>query len=97
MFKTDCFVEKFVDKETWSRPFYTTEDSSRVNELLTDITTYVEQMKANFITGKTDVNNDAEWDKYIAQLKKLGAEEYREINQRAYDIHQGVLDELAGK
>ena len=90
-------VEKFVDKETWSRPFYTTEDSSRVNELLTDITTYVEQMKANFITGKTDVNNDAEWDKYIAQLKKLGAEEYREINQRAYDIHQGVLDELAGK
>lgn len=90
-----AIVEKFVDKETWPRPYYTTEDSSRVNEILTDITTYVEQMKANFITGKTDI--DAEWDNYIAKLKKLGAEEYLEINQRAYDIYQGILDELANE
>ena len=88
-------VEKFIDPETWPRPYYFTEDANRVNELLTDITTYVEQMKASFITGKVDI--DAEWDNYIAQLKKLGAEEYLEINQRAFDVYQGVLDEMKGK
>ncbi len=89
-----AIVEKYVDKETWPRPYYTTEDATRVNELLADITTYVEQMKANFITGKTDVNSDAEWNDYIAKLKKLGAEEYLAINQKAFDIYQGVIDEM---
>ncbi len=90
-FKT---VEKYVDKETWPRPYYTTEDATRVNELLTDITTYVEQMKANFIIGKADINDDKVWNDYIAKLKKLGADEYCAINQKALDIHYNVIAEM---
>ncbi len=86
-------MKPYIDKETWPRPYYLEEDATRVNELLTDLSTYVEQMKAGFITGKNNI--DAEWDSYIAQLKKLGAEEFLEINQRAYDVYQKAFNEMA--
>lgn len=82
----------YIDQETWPRPYYSADDAARVNELLTDLTNYVEQMKANFITGKVDI--DEGWNDYIANLKRIGAEEYQEINQRTYDVYLKAYNDM---
>jgi len=84
--------EPYIDKETWPRPYYDLEDSSRIAVLQTDIFNYVEQKKADWILGRADV--EADWDGYINQLKKLGADEFIEINQGAYDIFSEAMSEI---
>ncbi len=73
----------YLDTETWPRPYYTVEETSRYGELTTDIFNYVDEKKAKWIVGKADV--EAEWDEFKAHLKKLGVEEFLKINQAAYD------------
>ncbi len=87
-----AMYEPYADPETWPRPYYSPEDSSRLGVLQTDIFNVVEQNKANWIMGRSDV--DADWDNYIKQLKTLGVDEYLEINQKTYDVFQQTIDEL---
>ena len=46
------------------------EDSNAIATIQTDIRNYVQQKRAEWITGSADV--DAEWDAYVAQLDNLG-------------------------
>lgn len=87
-----AMYEPYADTETWPRPYYLPEDSSRLSVLQTDIFNYVEQNKANWIMGRSDV--EADWNAYIARLKELKVEEYLDINQRTYDVFQATLDEI---
>ncbi len=66
---------------------YTTEEATERATLVTDITSYVGNMYANFITGTNDI--DAEWDSFVDTLKAMGAERVIEIEQAAYDRLNG--------
>lgn len=70
--------------EYWPRPYMTSENSARVKELRTDISSTVAMNKANWVTGVTDI--DAEWDAYVKSLEKMGLEEYMSILQETYDV-----------
>lgn len=61
----------------------TTEENARAAELFNTIKTYVNQSRAEFVTGQKDI--DAEWDAYINELKKMGVDELLALYQTAYD------------
>lgn len=62
---------------------YTPEEISVRSVLQTDIGLYVQQSRAQFITGEIDV--DAGWDNYLNTLKQMQLEKLLETEQRAYD------------
>ncbi len=58
------------------------EEQKQIMGIQTDITTYVTQMEAKFITGAENLEN---FDAYVEQLEKMGLDEYLKIQQEAYD------------
>lgn len=55
-----------------------------------DITLYVDEMQAKFITGVADI--DAEWDNYVATCEKMGLNEVLEVYQASYDRWNEALN-----
>ena len=47
-----------------------------------DLQTYIDEMKAEFITGKRSFD---QWDEYINTLDKMGVDQYLELSQKAYE------------
>lgn len=68
---------------------YTEEESSRRAILYTDITTYLQTAKDEFISGAKDIEKD--WDAYVAELSKMKLEELISIEQAAYDRYVSNL------
>jgi putative aldouronate transport system substrate-binding protein len=62
--------------------YLTPEEADKVAASATDISTYIEQMEAKFITGVEPLSN---WDTYISKLKSMGLDEYVQVYQDAYD------------
>ncbi len=62
---------------------YTEEEQEIVDSIKVPLEEYVNECYARFITGDMDI--EAEWDNYLAELKAIGIDEYREIAQAAYD------------
>lgn len=62
--------------------YLTVEENDKVAATATDLTTYVEQMEAKFITGVEPLSN---WDKFVSTIESMGIEEYVEVYQTAYD------------
>lgn len=60
---------------------FTAEEISRVNSLLRDINSYVDENAAAFINGQKDIG---EWDSYKAGYDSLGLEELLKIYNDAY-------------
>lgn len=54
--------------------------------IFTDLTNYVAEMKAKWVTGEVSV--DDTWDEYLKTLKGMGVEEYVQIYQEAYDAYK---------
>ncbi len=84
--------EPYLDKETWPRPYYSPEDSDEISVIQTDIHNYVEEKKAEWILGRSDIDKD--WNAYIKKLKEFGSDRYIEINQEAYDIFNESLKDI---
>ncbi len=61
----------------------TEDETDTYNDAWADISTYMTQMTAKFITGEVDV--EAEWDNYIATLDQLGLQDVYDVYQAAYD------------
>lgn len=61
------------------------ETAAELAELQTNIANYVTQAQAEFVTGQRDVDDDAAWDAYIADLEGLGLPQYLEMMQKLYD------------
>ena len=59
------------------------EDSNRRNQLSGDISTYIKTMKADFITGRKNI--DENWGDFIATMERMGLNELLTIEQAAYD------------
>ena len=62
---------------------YTKDEAKERSTLVTDITSYVEQMITQFITGEADI--DATWDTYVNTLKQMEIDRWVELDQTAYD------------
>lgn len=62
---------------------HTADEASRYNTLNTDISLYLEQSMAQFITG--EINIDDGWNKYIKTLKQMGSDELTDLEQKAYN------------
>lgn len=80
----DVWISNFDGYEE-SVPNYslTTEESTTVATIQTDIQTYIEEMNLMFIMGEADI--DATWDEYVATIKSLGYDTVQEVNQAAFE------------
>ena len=59
------------------------DDEKEISTIFVDISSYVDQMKAKWITGESDVESD--WEDYLKALEKMNVSRYVEIYQNAYD------------
>lgn len=62
--------------------YLTVEENDKVAATATDLTTYVEQMEAKFISGVEPLEK---WEDYVKTITSMGIEEYVEIYQTAYE------------
>ena len=75
-------LEPYISKIIWPTFIFTAEENERMATLGKDINTYISEMTAKFITGDMPFS---EWDTYINTLKKMGLDEYIEINKQAIE------------
>ncbi len=66
---------------------YTPENESEYKKIMSNIRPYVDEKFQTWMLGTA--NFEAEYDKFIAELKKRGIEKAIEINQEAYDTFLG--------
>ena len=71
---------------------FTDEEQYVIDNKYADITLYVSEMEAKFITGVADI--EQEWDTYVAECEKMGLGEVLEIYQAAYDRWNEDLNAL---
>jgi putative aldouronate transport system substrate-binding protein len=83
---TDSYAlyKDIMTNEVWPRPYFTSEEAQRTNELRTDIFNTTTQMRGRWISGQADI--DATWNEYKANLDRMGLQEYMSILQKAYDV-----------
>ena len=83
----DITKELYIDHipEEVMLPFFMDAESSEVyDELQFLVTQYAEESYARFIMGDLDINNDAHWNEYVAELENIGIDKYVEIAQEGY-------------
>lgn len=61
---------------------YTTEETDSIANKLTDIDSYVMQMRGKFLSGVEPLSN---WDAYVEQVKAMGLDDVLAVKQAAYD------------
>lgn len=61
---------------------YTIDESEQVSNIMTDVTDYVANQMAMFITGNNSLDN---WDNYIAELDAMGLQTWLGVAQDAYN------------
>lgn len=54
-------------------------------QLQTNLQNYVTQSNAEFVTGQRDINDDAAWAAYLADIESFGLARYLELYQAGYD------------
>jgi putative aldouronate transport system substrate-binding protein len=57
-------------------------DNARVSDITAVLDPYKSQAFAEFITGARNINNDADWNAYLADLDQMGAAEMVQIRQK---------------
>jgi putative aldouronate transport system substrate-binding protein len=62
---------------------YTVEEQAVVDSKYTDISSYVNEMRAKFITGVSDI--DREWASYVQTINSMGIADVLRVYQAAYD------------
>ncbi len=65
---------------------YTTEEMEDTDMLRTNIDAYARDQQMAFVTGiGADINDPADWDKFLATLDEMGMAEYQTLVQTAYE------------
>lgn len=64
---------------------YTAEENEKYNTIRVELANYIRQSAVKFMVGTLDVNNDAVWNEYVANLEKLGLRTCLESMQTAYN------------
>jgi putative aldouronate transport system substrate-binding protein len=58
------------------------EDSARMVDITVNLNTYLDQAMVEFITGVRNINRDADWNTYNADLDRIGSKEQADIIQK---------------
>lgn len=74
-------MEAYFPQEIWPIFTYTAEESEEASVIRTDISNYVNTMRAAFVTGEEPLEN---WEAYVSQINNMGAERLCEIVNQAY-------------
>ena len=69
--------------------YFSKEDMDRITSLKMLLIDYSDKMEAKFITGDTPIS---EYDNYVQEMKKLGADEYVSLYQKGYDEYLSKLN-----
>lgn len=64
---------------------YTTEEEERFTDLETALNAKRDEYMARFLMGESDPNNDADWQAYLDDMKKIGLEEFEELQTTVYE------------
>ena len=78
-------IKPYFIKEAWPLFTYTDEENQIMRSVQTDIETYVNEMLAKFVTGKTPFT---EWDNYVQTLKNMGLDKYMQVYKSAYQRYK---------
>ncbi|GAA2756920.1 extracellular solute-binding protein [Actinopolymorpha rutila] len=75
-----------VDKKKQLPPLSLDNDQAAVvADSNVPITNKVKQMESQFCLGKSDIDDDKQWNAYVEEIKKIGVERYLQAYQDAYD------------
>ena len=66
----------------------TLEETEEIAPIQEQLTRYVNEMVASFVSGQTDIETG--WDSFQNELKNMGVERFLEIRQAAYDRYIGA-------
>ena len=66
----------------------TAEENSERSSIMTNVNTYIDEMRNKFITGAVELN-DENWNTFLATLDSYGLTRAVEITQNAYDRYLG--------
>ena len=66
----------------------TVEEADQLSAIKTDVDTYVEEARMNFVTGAW--NFDSDWDAYVARMEKMGIDDYVAIKQAQYERYKAA-------
>ncbi|MDY3285461.1 MAG: extracellular solute-binding protein [Eubacteriales bacterium] len=75
-------LQGYIPDEVAGMIVYTVDENTQIAEISSNITSYWKECKTLFIIGDMDLDSD--WDSYLAELDKLGLQEYLEVTQNAY-------------
>ncbi len=64
---------------------FTVEESDELDLIAGNIGTYTTESFANFVTGALDIEDDAVWEKYLADYSNYNLDRILEIRQACYD------------
>ncbi|TDQ37699.1 ABC transporter substrate-binding protein [Aureibacillus halotolerans] len=78
----EVMVPHMSAENIYPRLFQSVDVLERLSEIEADLIPYVERKKAEWITNGTV---EEEWEDYLAELDRLGFQEWLEIKQAAYD------------
>lgn len=62
--------------------YLTVEENDKISAVATDLSTYIEQIEAKFITG---VEPLSKWDEFVSTIESMGIKDYVKVYQTAYD------------
>jgi hypothetical protein len=57
-------------------------DNARYTDISTALNTYLDAAMVEFITGVRNINNDAIWNNYLAELDRLGTKDMAALLQK---------------
>lgn len=84
--RLDLMHEHYVpyvnNENNFPRVFFEKAETDRLARIETDMWDYIYRKRAEWITGG---NIDAEWDDYLAELERVGIDEWLQIKQDGYD------------
>ena len=75
----------FAPDEHITALIYTPEEELRIRDIKAAIETHVKAAAVDFITGKRDVGDEAEWRKYLLEFSDLGLAEFLATAQEAWN------------
>ena len=89
--RANVYFDSILDWEAHEAPaevvyslIYNAEESNTVNEYEKLYKEFMQEARAQFITGVLDPNNDADWEKYLEELEANGQSDLLEAAQSAY-------------
>ena len=80
----DYYTDDMHNKYVYPRVFMSSEDTEKLSAIQTDLVSYLNSSKAEFIR---DGITDESWNAYLEQVESYGVEEYLQIYQKYLDAY----------